>query len=618
MKLRQIITICLLSIAWVCVLSWSGFASETLIPDDWQRHEHFGFSVSVPADFEVIDRLRDEISYGSMDDEANTAFGVRFSNDPADVFLQQVDIVSQEPVQLSDGSSASRIEMAVDESNFSAVGIGLVLQPEEPGQPGGSLLVTMVNMEWTDEKRAKAEKILGSIEYLAAEPELESALEGLLSYALPSGWRVQFSLREHLDLIRGAMEGPVLTVGTGQVGRDMAGLTNRVIQRSALLSGDFTESEGEILGQRARIFEGDSDWVSGWYSRVYVLELCAPGNAPIVFHAAMRSEEQEDYIDDMLASMRLNLPEGMAPCPEAMGPGSSWSRDGRLAIGGIEGMEGRATMREVSFRPSDEDHNYPDMRLSVEYPLGFNNNFQVGNRHGHGFAEPPLVAETEVAGHGALAFTGRGEASERRWDFHVYLLQTCLPDDVPVIVQRRRDMEDPLAGDLPDPMLESLFIDLPPDAAPCKPALIDDALERVEATRPSPASDKAAAEDPVHEEEDYMAMLRDMERQGKLTVRALGAFGLLPDDFMQTAVSLRTQGKDLLAADRETLQDWLKQADQGQMNLGPDERAMLEDLIFILMLEDNGTSSMNESLNQKSGKKSLAKHSRTVPIAPSW
>lgn len=417
---------------------------------------------------------------------------------------------------------------------------------------------------------------------VAPESELESALQGLLNYALPSGWRVQFSLREHLELIRGGMQGPVLTVGTGQVERDMAGLTNRVIDRSALLGGDFSESEGEILGQPARIFEGDSDWVSGWVSRVYVLEQCAPGQSPIVFHAAMRSEEQSAHIDEMLANMRLNLPEGMTPCPEAMGPGAIWSRDGRMAIGGIEGMEGRATMREVSMRPSDRDQSYPNLRLSVDHPNTFNTSFQVGNRFGHGFAKPPIVTEAKVAGHDALAFTGRGEAGERHWDLHVYLLQTCLPDGAPIIVTRRRAIDDPLADDLPDPMLEHVFLELPPETAPCKPDLIDDALERVEATRPIPTAAERRAEPTVSDKASDTALPQDPSNHDPVTVRALGAFGLLPEQFMPTAQVLRDQGKDLLAADLETLQDWLNKARQSQLQLGTAERLMLEKIVSLL------------------------------------
>lgn len=442
------------------------------------------------------------------------------------------------------------------------------------------------NADLSEQRLATAKAAPDSTNTPAPEPELDSALQGLLSYALPEGWRVQFSLREYLDLIRGAMQGPVLTVGTGQAGRDMAGLTNSVIGRGALLRGDFTESAGEILGQPARIFEDESDWVSGWVSRVYVLELCAPGQTPIVFHAAMRSEEQSAHIDDVLANMRLNLPEGMTPCPEAMSPGSIWSRDGRLAIGGIEGMDGRATLQMVSLRPIDRDQAFPNISISVDHPRSFNTNFQVGNRHGHGFAEAPNVADTQVAGHDVLAFTGFGEAGERRWDLHVYLLQNCLPDGAPVIVTRRRDIDDPLAAAVPDPMLEQIFIDLQADASPCNPDLIDDALERVEATRPTPIPADPPAEptvsDPASETALETALPRDLSHKDPATVRALGAFGLLPDDFMATAQALRDQGKDLLAADQTLIQNWMQLAQKGQLQLGIAERNMLRKLVSLL------------------------------------
>lgn len=454
-------------------------ASRRDIPGDWQRHEHFGLSAAFPADFELLDESRREISYARVDFDAQTAIIVGFSTE-ADLLPDEADIVAQESVELANGSLFTRYEIVIDDDELAGVGMGLMQQPDIPGQPTVALIVMLLNLDWTDEKRQLAETILASIEAAVPVPERQRGLDGLLSYTMPDGWRSQRERDNFLDLIRGHMEGPVLQFVTGEPGRDMASLTRRVQDRSAVMRGEFTESRGEILGHPARIFEGDSGWVSGWQSVLYLLETCAPGNEPIVIHAALRSEDQQAQIDAFLAHAAIHLPDGAAPCPEAMGPGTTWSRDGRFAIGEIEGLEGSAGPFMMSVRPADRDQRHPQMRVLFDQPRYFNETFQLGNRFG-AFANPPFVHEIEVAGHRAHGFLGHGEANGQRWDFAAYLLDTCLADDTPILITRTREVVDPLAELSPDPMTEALFIDLPDDAHPCDPALLQDALARVEA-----------------------------------------------------------------------------------------------------------------------------------------
>ncbi len=79
--------------------------------------------------------------------------------------------------------------------------------------------------------------------------------------------------------------------------------------------------------------------------------------------------------------------------------------------------------------------------------------------------------------------------------------------------------------------------------------------------------------------------LLQLHRQGKLTVRALGAFGQLPDGFMSTARELRSQNLDLLAADQPTIVHWLEQAEQEALRLTPEQRQTLQTLLTTMTLE---------------------------------
>ncbi|WP_141565369.1 NHL repeat-containing protein [Ectothiorhodospira sp. PHS-1] len=54
--------------------------------------------------------------------------------------------------------------------------------------------------------------------------------------------------------------------------------------------------------------------------------------------------------------------------------------------------------------------------------------------------------------------------------------------------------------------------------------------------------------------------LLSLEQQDRLTVRALAAYGLLPDRHRSLAMELRGQGLDLLAADRRRIQGWIDEA----------------------------------------------------------
>jgi hypothetical protein len=73
-----------------------------------------------------------------------------------------------------------------------------------------------------------------------------------------------------------------------------------------------------------------------------------------------------------------------------------------------------------------------------------------------------------------------------------------------------------------------------------------------------------------------LVRLRD---EGRLTVRALWAWKLVPPSTAETAMEFRVLGLDLISADRRQLTTWLGQADEGKRVLSEAQRDVLEQLI---------------------------------------
>ncbi|EHQ52751.1 hypothetical protein ECTPHS_08673 [Ectothiorhodospira sp. PHS-1] len=91
--------------------------------------------------------------------------------------------------------------------------------------------------------------------------------------------------------------------------------------------------------------------------------------------------------------------------------------------------------------------------------------------------------------------------------------------------------------------------------------------------------------------------LQALAAQGKLTVRALRAWGLLPDAHQGLVMALHARSLDLLAADQAQVERWIEDADRGRLSLSPDQLGHLKDLqalmgrITTLSIEASGADS---------------------------
>ncbi|WP_159441334.1 tetratricopeptide repeat protein [Desulfopila aestuarii] len=73
--------------------------------------------------------------------------------------------------------------------------------------------------------------------------------------------------------------------------------------------------------------------------------------------------------------------------------------------------------------------------------------------------------------------------------------------------------------------------------------------------------------------------LMELQSQGKLTVRALWAWKLVPESTAGMALEFRSLGYDLLGANNEQLTTWLQQAEYGQLQLNAEQKAILTALV---------------------------------------
>jgi outer membrane protein assembly factor BamB len=76
--------------------------------------------------------------------------------------------------------------------------------------------------------------------------------------------------------------------------------------------------------------------------------------------------------------------------------------------------------------------------------------------------------------------------------------------------------------------------------------------------------------------------LARLRGEGRLTVRALWAWKLVPESTTATAMELRARGLDLIGADRAQLAEWLGQADEGSLALSPGQRDVLSSLMGMM------------------------------------
>ena len=86
-------------------------------------------------------------------------------------------------------------------------------------------------------------------------------------------------------------------------------------------------------------------------------------------------------------------------------------------------------------------------------------------------------------------------------------------------------------------------------------------------------------------ETEAMVQLQKLEEQGRLTVRALGAWGLLENRHQQLALRLRGQNLDLLAADRSQIQRWLDDVGRGHRSFERQDLELLAELLALMQLD---------------------------------
>lgn len=87
-----------------------------------------------------------------------------------------------------------------------------------------------------------------------------------------------------------------------------------------------------------------------------------------------------------------------------------------------------------------------------------------------------------------------------------------------------------------------------------------------------------------------LVRLRD---DGRLTVRALWAWKLVPASTATTAMEMRTMGLDLIGADRAQLAAWVREAEEGTAAFSPAQREVLSGLLAMM---DSGSAAVSADM----------------------
>ncbi|PQO22993.1 hypothetical protein C2I36_10200 [Rhodobacteraceae bacterium WD3A24] len=306
---------------------------------------------------------------------------------------------------------------------------------------------------------------------IAAQAQTDGAsqavLDGLMQVDPPEGWRIVIDREERLNMRTSGYEA-VLDIYTGAAGREAAAV-------DAVFEAAPQESDGSFLGQPARVYRGAAAFTAVMegtrqvrgQDTVYVLDDCLPGPSPIVAHfSAAPGWLEENGLDAVLAGMDLALPETAVPCPEPIRAGAQWELGGMAAFTVPEGMEITRSRSSATLRP--DGGGRPSLTISSD-PAAFETAFRPLDRFGNGFDGVPELRETATLGHDALLFAGRGGYEDTRWTRHVAVLDRCLEDAQPVMVDMRADDDWIATRGGFDALLDNVWLYLPDDAAPCPP-----------------------------------------------------------------------------------------------------------------------------------------------------
>ncbi|WP_296762874.1 hypothetical protein [Sediminimonas sp.] len=490
------------------------------IPDGWARHAAHGLTFALPPDWDANDR-----------DEMFTATSPGFSPKDGKGLGLSVTTVPAEDFE-KDFLNDDAAQRAVERSPKAPLALGggvtfprAVLLPEDSGQPvtmeiihatrpqagAGYLVISIATPDAAELERNAPllEQILGTFRLAdpaaykaatraddpAAANDPVTTLGGLVTIRPPEGWALTPGETEatlRTDVVYSAY----VTMRRGDAAR-------AALDLDGLLQAPPRESAGEVLGQPASVFSGVFSY-PGMQSgatmqrgkvRVYLLRSCLPDGSPVVIETAAAPGWLEDNdLAPVLGAVTAHWPEGMQPCHPAVSARAQWAMDGLFAYVLPEGFKtGRS---RSSFWIRTADAPYASLGIGTgddSFPVDFR--LADKNPAGNGFIAPPETHQGEIMGEPALVFTGRGRAGEASRARHVALLERCLPGGVPVVVEMTADDDWLSANGGMDKLLAQKWLDLPENAKPCDPSLVQEAMRAAGVPATGAAPQTGASQD---------------------------------------------------------------------------------------------------------------------------
>lgn len=306
------------------------------IPAGWTTHTLAGVTFAAPADWPVMEEGRNDLGLGEFNPSEKWAFmaGITLERDSLDDMLAEAADdgvpLTEGPTVTVSGQTFRTLEGDIPEGTDGMPGAAHVrgMISSLPNADGRYIAVmTMVMGRPWEDFADTMDQLLASVSLDASAglPGLGGAegtgqggsLGGLLSYAAPPGWGVVRDSETQVSVMAYGMKGYVL-VERGDDARDSLDLTHA-------FADPPTATDGTILGQSARVFEGltltaevmGSTGEAQGIKRVHALATCLADGTPL----SITTVGAPDWLEGgglapMLEAMTLTLPDDAAPCAE--------------------------------------------------------------------------------------------------------------------------------------------------------------------------------------------------------------------------------------------------------------------------------------------------------------
>ncbi len=306
-------------------------------PSDWQERSVAGYSFRFPGDWQMMQDSKDEVAIFNGDVEAQQGGVFLISMDKPDNMMPPGAEISLDTKVTVSGQPFRRLEltMKIDASHSAEM---IMLISEKPVDRDDHLIISGgATGRPLSEYRQAIEQMMGSLRYTAPLIEPDTALDGLIVYAVPNGWQTMRTT-DGMVMYPNVYSASI-TVLKGDAVDGYSGIETKVPENAfkgyATVLGGHPAQSSAWQGVEAEYVQ-DKSMVTGSYT-LFRLTDCAPDGAPLALVLAgipetLESQAFKDALDDVGFAEGVKLgacreaPSGAGPDtagPDTAGPDTS-------------------------------------------------------------------------------------------------------------------------------------------------------------------------------------------------------------------------------------------------------------------------------------------------------